>query len=178
MKTVNDLKMVLKILRLILLTITVMLLVYPLLHELGHAAFAVIFGADIKAAGLYPYAYVSVDHSDCTQLQTVWMLCAGSVFPLLCAVPVYKNYYLYYIGITIAVITLVSSLISVFAVFMYPNVSGGISDDYVSLLRIAPGMKAFAAIVSAGQAAIALLYIALSHPLNRTVRFFSEGSAG
>lgn len=158
---------------LILITITVMLLLYPLLHEFGHAAFAVLFGADIKGAGLFPYAYVSVDLSGCTQAQIFWMLCAGSVFPLLCAVPVFKNYCLYYIGITIALITLASSVISFFAVFMYPNMSAGVYDDYISLLRIDPGMKVFAAGVLVVQILTASLYVALSHPLNRTVRFFS-----
>lgn len=153
------------------LTLSIMFFLYPLLHELGHAAAAVCSGAEITEMSIFPEAHTSVLFRRSDPARTVITLLGGSLLPLVVlAVPDFRSFLLYYVKLTVALITAVSSIIS--AAGLSPG--SGFTDDAAQALAIYPGMSVVIRGALALAAAISVSYCVLSDPTGRLTDFLSK----
>ena len=101
----------------------VMLLLYPALHGLGHAAAAQCFGAELKGIELFPVPCTTMVFFGASGTKLLVTAFCGSLFPLLLlALPDLGRFSLYDIKLTAALITAADSLTSLISVtFIRPG---------------------------------------------------------
>lgn len=154
----------------LLIAPAVMLILYPVLHELGHAAAAVCTGAHLKEIAVFPLAHTDMRFDQLSRPRLLATAFAGSVFPLIVlALPDFRRYILYYIKLTIAVITAVESL-----TFLPGTPSDiGYVDDAALVTAYYPDLEGIVWVIAVLIFAGALSFCLLSHPLARTIAFLS-----
>lgn len=149
-----------------------MLILYPALHEAGHLAAALLTGTRIADAGLFPTAYVRVDAAGAAPERIMILSLSGVGFPLLfLPVPVFHRYCLYFIKLTIALMTAVGAVTSLVGLFFgYDSAY----DDAALAVRFFPECRGIVTGVLLTVLSAASAYIVLTKPVTGTAAFFSD----
>lgn len=113
--------------------------VYPLLHETGHAVMAVLAGAVVAEFHLFPLPFVVCE---VTGVDAVGQLCisvGGIAFPcLLSAVCRPRNFWLWYVNLLVKGIGLYAVLLSAVAVVCHMSGNRWPNEDILHVLSVFP----------------------------------------
>ena len=152
----------------LVLTLSVMLIVYPALHEAGHMLAGWCAGAIIKGVEVFPLPHTVLYLSGLSRMNLLATAFGGSLLPLLAlAIPGSRHYSLYHIKLTIALITLVSSAESL--VCGLPG--SGCDDDAALVLTYFPDMQSVVWMLSAALSAGTFLFCVFTRPVTRITAF-------
>lgn len=146
---------------------------YPILHECGHLAAALLAGIAIRDVRMITEYAVTLDLGQGEASRAVWVAVSGGWFPLLALLIPHRRFFaVYLMKIAIATAGLCCAAASLVQVFLYRN-GGLISpfDDVGSLMEHVPreSVTVFLALVI--QAATAAGYLCRTRPVERIVRY-------
>lgn len=160
---------------LLLLMIVVMLFLYPLLHECGHILTAAVMGADILSVEIFPNPHVDLTMEQQSVIPMVMIAFGGSFFPLifLAAIP-NSCYYFYFIKLTIALVSVSSTITSLATSIMFVCGIETAYDDVVILLKYYPEIIFVVVALILPVLIIGMLFIVLTKPLEKTIEFFKK----
>ena len=97
----------------------VTLVVYPILHELGHSIVAILFGAEVLEFNIFPYPNILCNIKSVNSMGIVTISIGGGVFPILFVVRSPKQFIGWYTCFTIRWICVLSYLISIVSVISF-----------------------------------------------------------
>ena len=147
------------------------------MHEAGHAVSALILGADILDFELFPVSRVDVLISDASRMKAFIISACGGWFPLSALfVPDSGFYYLYYVKLSVGIVSLVNALTSLMSAAGAANGSSALYDDASRLISLYPELYYPVVIHIALLIILSLSFIAFSGPIRRTADYFAFGS--
>ena len=146
--------------------------VYPLLHESGHALVALAFGGKIESLHVFPAAYVVCNASGVSGWGRVAIGLGGMLLPFVLSAAVQpKSFWGWYVCLVIRGISALSFLLSSAAMVLFYCGKEMPSEDIVQVLKLAPEcgplyFAGFAALFAWG-----MVRIVASHPLRQCMAF-------
>lgn len=159
----------------VLLAVLVMLILYPALHEAGHAITAVIVGARVTGIEVFPVAHTDIDAGQCSRAELIAVAMSGGIAPLLVLLCLPRRfYYVYYVALTVALISASSALTSLIYVWQFFSGTENAYDDAVGVLSRYPDARYIVLAILAVQLSASLMYCFLSKPLDRMTAVFTK----
>lgn len=115
------------------------LAVYPLLHEAGHCAAALLLGADVLEFHILPRAYIVCQADGSGAAANVIIGAAGTLLPsLICLLPCPDGFTMWYTRLMLRVVCVQSILISLAGIFLFFRGTPIENEDITTILRISP----------------------------------------
>lgn len=149
------------------------ILLYPLIHEAGHALSAILFGADIKELRIFPNAYVICDVSNARKFGKIVIGLSGVLLPFLLTVFVQpKRFWGWFTCFIVRGVCILSFGISFFAIVLF-NLGREIeNEDIVQVLKIEPMFGWLYALVFVGLMSIDIYLVVKSRPIQKCIKYF------
>lgn len=97
----------------------VTIVVYPILHELGHSIVAILFGAEVLEFNIFPYPNVLCNIKSVSSTGIIAISIAGCAFPILFVVKSPSKFIGWYTCFTIRWVCVLSYLISIVSVILF-----------------------------------------------------------
>lgn len=147
--------------------------IYPFIHELGHAAVALMVGADIEQFALsYPQHIIcDISHIDSVSRAAIGI--GGNVFPyFISSLWQPKNFWAWYVLLLIKVISLLSLALSIISIILYQNGSFDSNEDINQVLAYFTNGDKLCLIVFSLMFIFGIKRIASSRPLKRCLLYF------
>lgn len=120
LKEVNEMKIVVKrVSTMLIVGLIVTIVVYPILHELGHSIVAILFGAEVLEFNIFPYPNVLCNIKSVSSTGIIAISIAGCAFPILFAVKSPSKFIGWYTCFTIRWVCVLSYLISIVSVILF-----------------------------------------------------------
>lgn len=112
-------------------------IIYPLLHEVGHSISAVVFGAEIMNFQIFPIPSVLLEiNSDISEFDFLLIGLSGMFFPFIISLLLpAKTFLKWYIRITLRLICIISFSIGIASVVMHQKGSILPNDDVSIILQ-------------------------------------------
>ena len=154
------------------LGMAVALVLYPALHEAGHALAALLTGATVKEIHVLPLPYVVCDLADVTQQGRILISLAGVLFPAALSLLSCRWFWGWYLSLLVKITALVALVLSVVSVVCF---AGGVplpSDDMTQLLQWWPEGIAVCFWGLSAVATLLLIQIVREQPFRRCACFF------
>ena len=149
------------------------IIVYPFMHELGHSIAAWISGAEIYELNLLPVPNVLCKFDSMDLLSVVLIGFGGILFPaILTGVRTPKMFLLWYLWFAIKGISVLSFLISLWALIFFQTGMEIANDDMSKVLQFAPEYRAIYVVVIMGLLAITAVQLVRSKPLRKCMDYF------
>lgn len=134
--TMKDCERVAKI---TLVGLFVAVLVYPLLHELGHTLMAVVLGADILESTLWPIPSVLCNMRGLSTVKQILVGAGGLLLPIILSIGNrMKKFWVWYSNLILLGIEILSVIISLIAIFSFELGKPLTNEDITTILSIAP----------------------------------------
>lgn len=168
-----NIKCILKFVGLLAVGLITAIFIYPFLHEFGHSLAALICGAEVLDVTMFPLPSVLCKIEYQKELNVITIGFGGILFPyLLTNVPPPKKFWIWYIWILIKGITLLSLLLSMFAVYMFGIGKPVVNEDVTQILKYTAKHSAVYIVIFMGMGTSILYRIIKSKPLLRCKREF------
>ena len=149
------------------------ILIYPLLHEVGHAAAAAFFGGAVKEIHVFPEAYVVCDMSDAGIFGKIAVGLGGMLLPFfLSAVAGPKKFWGWYVCFITRGVCMLSFGISSVAVMMFHFGREMENEDIVQVLRSEPALVWFCFVGALVLLACDMILVVRSHPIRQFSDYF------
>lgn len=146
---------------------------YPLLHEFGHSAAALLVGAKIIDFRLLPVPYITCEMTVVRRGGQILIAAAGSIFPVIFSLffrP--KRFWLWYGNLVMRGICLLSFAISIAAVCLYDFGIVMENEDVVRALEVMENGRFFIVVSAAFLMAFTVVTVVKQRPLERIKTFF------
>lgn len=130
------LKDILKILYIIVVGLLMSLLIYPMLHELGHLLATLAFGGSVGKISVFPAAYTECNVFSVSSFGKVVIGLSGMLFPILFSGFRFKNFYAWYPVFVLRGIGFLSFVISAASIILFFNGITVENEDVVQVLQI------------------------------------------
>lgn len=166
-------KEIFKMINLLVFGLLTAIVIYPLLHEMGHIAVALLTGADIVEIGVLPTPFIACEISTTDYVAQVLIGLSGNMLSFV--IPMFlcpKNFWLWYI-------VFVTRTISIFAVFLslVSAIIGidGIAcetEDIVKVLQIFPNGKWLLVIMFSVMMMYGIIKIVKERPILKCEKYF------
>lgn len=115
------------------------ILIYPILHEGGHALATVLFGGKVCEFHLLPLPFIICESSDVSLSGMILIGLSGILFPLLFSWVIYlKNFWVWLIGLYLNFICFLSFAISLYGCIRFINGSSIATEDITKVLELCP----------------------------------------
>ncbi len=157
---------------LFIIGIIVAIILYPLIHELGHALTAILVGADVVEINLFPVPNILCNLKGVGSFEVTLIGFGGSMLPFLLTIyweP--KNFEVWYSCFMIRGISFLSFVISFVSVILFVVGNPVVNEDITQVLMITPYMAPLYGILCVLLASIQALVIIRSKPLQRCEKF-------
>lgn len=129
-----------RIIGILLLGLLSAILIYPILHEGGHALATILFGGKVCEFHLLPLPFVICESSQISLSGMILIGLSGMLFPLLFSWVIYlKNFWVWLIGLYLNFICLLSFAIALYGCIRFINGSSIATDDITKVLELCPG---------------------------------------
>lgn len=138
-------KLILKFFVLLVIGLSIAVIIYPFLHEVGHSLSAIMLGAEIKNFQILPISSVLVKmNSGTSEVDFLIIGLSGMLFPFIMSffLPA-KTFWKWYARITLRLICILSFFISIAAVLMNQQGSPMQNDDITIILKNSPQYMTF-----------------------------------
>lgn len=117
------------------------ILIYPILHELGHIIAILVVQGEINEVSLFSVPYVSCSVKDLNQYEIAFISLNGNLFPyFISEIIKVKNFWVRYIFFTVRYIVLYSFVITLLSM-MFSPILFNINDDIIKLLSMFPSLS-------------------------------------
>lgn len=115
------------------------ILIYPILHEGGHALATVLFGGKVCEFHLLPLPFIICESSEVSLSGMILIGLSGILFPLLFSWVIYlKNFWVWLIGLYLNFICFLSFAISLYGCIRFINGSSIATEDITKVLELCP----------------------------------------
>lgn len=129
----------LKIIGLVFAGLAAALVIYPALHEGGHAVTALIIGAGIKGISLFPRPFVACEVADVSQVGQMFIGLGGIISPFVISMLLKpKNFWLWYTNLLVKSISVYATLLSIVALICHINGNSWENEDIVKAVQALP----------------------------------------
>lgn len=131
-----------KVIMLALVGLIAAVLIYPLLHEIGHALAAVVFGANILDWTLWPAPSTLCDMRGLSMVKQVLIGSGGLLLPIVFSMSIdTRRFWVWYINLVLLGIEILAIIISLIAILRFDLGIPVINEDVTTMLDIAPTYK-------------------------------------
>lgn len=114
-------------------------IIYPLLHELGHSVMAIMVGASVLEMELLPIPYVLCSTDGTDIIGQVIIGTGGIIMPLIISqIKVCSNFWLWYTRLLLKGISVLAFIISTISTILYINGNPLPNDDTTQILQLWP----------------------------------------
>ncbi len=146
---------------------------YPFSHELGHTIFTLLIGGTVTDFSLFPVAHIQCQLQSLHPFAVAVIGLGGSLFPfLLTLFPSPKGFYFWYVLLVLKLCCLISFMISLVALFLFPFGILIPQEDITPLMQYAPQWHLGYCFVLLGLFLITVIQIKKSAPLKRCAAYF------
>lgn len=150
----------------------VAMLLYPLVHELGHALIAVIVGADVVEIKIFPIPSILSNIKNVGNFNTALIGLGGIIFPFLLTICFRaKNFIIWYMCFTIRGISLIAFGISFMSVVLFRLGKPVVNEDLTQVLKFTPHMAPLYGTLCIFLMAVDVFLIVRSKPIQRCEEF-------
>lgn len=147
----------------------VTIIVYPILHELGHSIVAILFGAEVLEFNIFPYPNVLCNIKSVSSIGIVVISLGGGVFPILFAIISPSQFIGWYTCFTIRWVCVLSYLISIVSVILF-QLGMPVQNEDITHALIEKPQYAFAYLISyLILMIVSVLLIVKSNPMEHLV---------
>lgn len=170
-------KDLIKMLKIILISFVLIYLVFPLVHEGGHAFFSVLAGAEVLSVEIFPTPCVLCSSAGLEVFEILFIGSGGMVMTFLFSVifNFKKNFYLWYSGFFFRVITVASLLISCISSVLWGFGISLENEDAVIMLNYCNSALYPIILGTASLLFFTLVMIKRDNFIRRTGEFFNIG---
>ena len=158
-----------KLVLLMLISFVTLFIIYPLLHELGHALATMLLGGRISGFSLSPLPHVeSALPYNSPPIKTAVISLSGMLFPVLLCLPFLKlQRFGGYVVVLILLISAIACVVELCIAIQYAAGDIVENDDIVVFLEAtAPAMR-LSYLFTGGLALICFILMAISNPLTK-----------
>lgn len=125
------------------------LIIYPILHEVGHLVGALIMRYEIQEIGIGSTLYITFI-TDAKELKVIFVTFSGMIFPFLLSLLIPGKYIcLWLIKIVIITTGVVVIMLSLICMILYFFGVTMIDNDLISVVQLSPGLACCSLILSA-----------------------------
>lgn len=153
--------------------LTTAILLYPLLHELGHVVASLVLGAEISNLKLFPLPSVMCKLNTSNVLYVVFVCFNGMLLPYMVSIiPPEKHFWNWYIWFVISGICLLSFVISIISIVSYRIGRPMANEDITQALIYAPQYHVLYIVVLVVLSLLRIVQIVHTHPIQRCLKHF------
>lgn len=132
-------KDVVKLIGIIGIGLFIAIIVYPVLHELGHVLVAIIIGSEVLEFNLFPLPNVLCNVSGVSTVENIMIGAGGIILPFVFSTVIYsKKFWIWYIGMVINIICLISFVISTIGCVLFLVAEPIENEDITQILNLCP----------------------------------------
>lgn len=132
-------KDIVKLIAITCLGLFIVIIGYPVLHELGHSSVAMIVGAEMLEFNLFPLPSVLCNISGVSPFRSAMIGAGGMLLPFSFSILIYsKHFWLWYIGLIMNIICMISFVISIIGCVAFLNSAPIKNEDITSILNVYP----------------------------------------
>ena len=129
----------LKFSALIVLGLITAILIYPVLHELGHIIAAVLVGAEVREVVILPLPSVLCQIDTTSPISMIMVGVSGMLLPYLITLnKAPKGFWMWYVWLVLKGICILSFVIAGIAVFQYQSGTPMVNEDMTQVMKYAP----------------------------------------
>ncbi len=156
-----------KLLFLFLLSIGTLFIIYPLLHELGHALATIVLGGRLGGFSMTPLPHVESGLSyNSSPLKIAVISLSGMLFPVLICIPFLKlRRFAGYVVVLILLISAIACVVELCIVIQYSAGDIVENDDIVLFLQATAPSILLSYLYTGGLALICFALMVISNPL-------------
>lgn len=115
------------------------ILIYPLLHEIGHSVAAILVGGRVCEIKLLPLPYMTCDVSEIGSIGMAVIGISGMLVPVLTTWLIYmKNFWIWLIGLYMNFICFLSFSISLYGCITYIAGKPLVNEDITKVIELCP----------------------------------------
>ncbi len=162
----------LKMIGITIMSLVIAVVVYPILHELGHGLVAMCFGAEVVDFALLPLPYVVCDMSGVGTLGMYYIGISGMAFPLVFALIRNKNFWLRYAAVVLSGICMLSYLLSFVSIISYKLGFVWSKEDVIQIIEVEANLTYSIVLFLIGLVCICSYTVCKLHPLNTIKKYF------
>lgn len=171
-------KVMLKSIGLLMTGLFVAVIIYPLLHELGHSIMAVLVGASVLELKLFPIPYVLCSTDGMDMVGQVIIGTGGIILPLIISqIKVCSNFWLWYAQLLLKGISVLAFIISAISTILFMKGSPLQNDDTTQILQIWPNGIWIILLLSVVMSVIISVSIVKEKPLIKCTDFYIKDKA-
>lgn len=171
-------KIMLKSIGLLITGLLVAVIIYPLLHELGHSIMAVLVGASVLELKLFPIPYVLCSTEGMDMVGQVVIGTGGIILPLIISqIKVRFNFWLWYTQLLLKGISVLALIISAISTILFMKGNPLPNDDTTQILQIWPNGIWIILLLSVGMSVIISVSIVKEKPLIKCTNFYIKDKA-
>lgn len=164
---------ILKTIEILFIGLVVAILIYPLLHEIGHSFFAVLSGIKVLEFEISPIPSVLCNMSDASVLQYILIGLGGMVFPFIVSVAFHpKHFVWWYIDFVVKIISMIAFGISIVGIIMYKTNTPIRNEDITTTLQAAPDLWVSLLLLCILAELVLILSIIKSQPIKHIEKFY------
>lgn len=164
---------------LFVISLTTALLIYPFLHEMGHALIAIIVGAEIEEIVLLPSPYVSCNVKKVSFMGQVLIGTGGIILPYTFAFWIKsQKFWVWYLLLWLKGISVYALIVSAVTAFFHFAGKDIANDDLVQILKLSPGKEVAYVIVFIIMLFYGIVVILREKPLARCLTYFNQEPKG
>ncbi len=153
--------------------------IYPFLHETGHSAAALLLGTQVLEFNLLPFPNVLCNMTSISKIGIAFTGLNGTVFPIAFSFVISrlsenKSFWIWYITFILNGIGLLSTAISVTAVFLF-NIGRPIAnEDITQILQFIPNSSFYVLLLMTAIAVRLIIKIKSDKPIKKCLAYFEE----
>lgn len=169
----DDMKDFFKTINLAFLGLVVAIVIYPMIHELGHSLFALCTGSRVLEITFFPLPSVLCSVEKHNFIAVVLAGLGGLLLPFVITLtPPPKKFFGWYIWFIIKGISLLSFVISIVSLFLFQSGNPLENDDITQLMRYAPQYANSYYTIIVGLMFVTCIHIIKSNPIKRCKDYF------
>ncbi len=166
-------KDVFKAIGLLFIGLIMAIIVYPILHEIGHVVITVLTGGEVVDLSLLPLPYVSCNIGTVSDFGKVIIGFGGMLLPFAISIAIHsKNFWIWYSNFVLKGICMLSFAISMIAVICYATGHPMANEDITQVLDVWSGGIWFCFALFLYAIIVAIVITAKEHPLQRCLNYF------
>lgn len=166
-------KDILKGLGLLIVGLIVAIIVYPIIHEIGHAFFAYLVGADVISVRILPTPFTICNIKEIHTVGQIIIGFGGILFPVfLSFFHLRKFFWIWYANIVFKLITIWSVIIGIISGILFINGYPMKNDDITQILMIWPNGDIISILSLIIIFAFLIIFTIKEKPLKRCLDYF------
>ncbi len=170
-------KLAIKIIALFLVGLFMAIIVYPIMHELGHSATAMLVGAEVIEINLFPLPNVLCDVARTDKIGIVFIGLSGMSIPFfISAVIKPKYFWIWYANYILQGISALAFIIATISAICFITGNPMPNDDITQVLTLWSNGQWLCLAVSIVMSLLAIFKLAKEKPFIRCIQYFDKGS--